>query len=364
MGQMVQRFALDETGVNPDNLVSGEIVQLTDRRYRCIVPRHAPFYVKSVRIYDQATQLPLRQDQYSIPMISQEATLRFGEPIADSIIIEDETVSSTVAITYQALGGMFQNNIANVVSIFETFLNDNRAIDWVTGVYGKPNNYPPGEHAHSVADLFGFEALTFVFEQIRQAILLGNTPAYEMIFEALSKNTATKADVENGEINTKLVPLDVMQHAARHHNHNTYKLTPMVGQMVQDKTLMLKIESSWPQGPIDLLYWKIEHIETTPADFVINSGTVQLIRGVGSFSIQSLDVKDVLDDRRFKVVFYRGGINKLELFSSFEITLKKNNQFLVSILDASVHCCINSPRLGKTPTVYNVNRGVWGQVQS
>lgn len=364
MSQMVQRFALDETGVNPDNLVSGEVVQLSDRRYRCVVPRHAPFYVKSLRVYDAATMQLLREDQISIPMISQEATLRFGEPIADSFIVEDETVSSSVLVTYQALGGMFQNNIANVVTIFETFLNDNRSIDWVTGVYGKPNAYPPGEHAHSVADLFGFEALTFVFEQIRQAILLGNTPAYEMIFEALSKNTATKAQVESGEINTKVVPLDVLQHSNRFYNHNTYKMTPMVGTLGQARQMELKVSASWPQGEVDMIYWKIQHIDTTPADFVLNSGTLQLLRGEGSTIIQTNKVKDVQDNRRFQIVFFRGGIDKVELFRSWEMKLKKSGEFFTSILDASIHCCINAPRMGKTPTVYSANRGVWGQIQS
>lgn len=364
MSQITQRFALDETGVNPDNLVSGEVVQLSDRRYRCVVPRHAPFYVESLRVYDGVTQLPLSPAQYSIPMISQEATLRMGKAVADSFIIEDETVASSVIVTYQALGGLYQNNIANVVAIFETFLNDNRAIDWVTGVYGKPNDYPPSEHPHSVADLFGFEALTFVLEQIRQAILLGNTPAYEMIFEALTRNTASLQEVTNGDVNTKLVPLNVLQLSNRLYNHNTFKLTPMVGSVKQDHVLPIEVEANWPQGEVDTIYWKIQHIDTTPLDFEINSGSLQLLRGKGSFNLQSMDIPGVTDNRRFQLVFYRGGLNKLELFRSFEMTLKKNNKFSVKILDAMITCCMNSPRLGKTPTVYSSNRGIWGQIQS
>ena len=364
MSQITQRFALDETGTNPDNLVSGEVVQLTDRRYRCAVPRHAPFYVASLRVYDGVTLQPLTASQYSIPMISQEATLRMGQAVADSFIIEDETVASTVKITYQALGGLYQNNIANVVSIFETFLNDNRAIDWVTGVYGKPNEYPPTEHPHAVADLFGFEALTFVLEQIRQAILLGNTPAYEMIFEALSKNTVTLQEVADGETNKKLVPLDVLQLSNRLYNHNSFRLTPMVGSMKQDNVLPIRVEASWPQGEVDTIYWKIDHIDTSPLDFMINSGSLQLLRGVGTFNLQSMDMPDVADNRRFQINFNRGGVNKLELFRSFEILLKKNNEFSVKILDAMITCCLNSPRLGKTPTVYSANRGVWGHIQS
>lgn len=364
MSQIAQRFMLDETGVNPDNLVSGEVVQLSDRRFRCVVPKHGPFFVDSIRLYDGETQQPLQKAQYSIPMISQEATLRLGLEVADSLIIEDETVASTVLVTYQAVGGLFQNNIANVVAIFETFLNDNRSIDWVTGVYGKPNAYPPSEHAHAVADLFGFESLTFVFEQIRQAILLGNTPAYEMIFEALTNAKASKADVDTGEINNKLVPLDVLQHAAKYYNFNTFKVTPMVSSLEQDKSLLLKVETTRPLNEVDTIYWRVEHIDTNPTDFISNSGTLQLYRGEGQFSLQATDTPNVADDRKFVVVFYRGGIGKLELFRTFEITLKKNNSFSISILDASVTCCLNAPQLGKHPTVFSTNRGIWGQIQS
>jgi hypothetical protein len=359
-----QRYALDETGTNPDNLVTGEEIVLSDRRYRCAVPKHGPFFVESLRVYDSVTLQELTKLQYSIPMISQEATLRFGKAVADSFIIEDETVSSKALVTYQAVGGLFQNNIANVVSIFETFLNDNRSIDWMTGVFGKPNQYPPTQHSHSLADLFGFEALTYVLEQIKQAILLGNTPAYEAIFQALMNNTASYGDIDTGAINSKVVPLNVLQHSNKYYNHNTYRLTPVPDRMVQDRILPLVLESSWPQFSSEIIYWKIAHIDTTPMDFVINSGSFQLTRGQGNFNLQSTDIPSAADNRRFQIVFYRGGIDKVELFRSMEILLKKNNGFYLTWLNAMTNCCGQSPTVPKNPASVAANRGIWKQIQS
>lgn len=348
------RFQLDPTGTNPDNLVSDEIISLSDRRYRVGLPKHRPFFVESLKLFDGATQQPLTEDQYSIPMISQEATLRFGKEVAESFIIEDSAVSSSVYASYQAVGGLFHNDNANIYSIFETFLNDNRSIDWLTGVYGKPTEYPPGPHPHHVADLFGFETLTFVLERITQAILLGNVPAYEMIFEALTNYSASKADIEQGIINSKLVPLDVLQHATKLYNFNSYKLTPMISSLSQGSTMSFSVTCSYPQSESDQLYWAIEHITTSELDFVLNSGIMTLYRGEGNFVLQSANNSEVNEDRTFQVVFFRGGLGKYELFRSFEITLKKNNEF--DLINAYVYFCPCTMPNKAAPSVVSVNR--------
>ena len=119
------RYPEDPTGVNPDNLVSGEIHQLSNRPIRVAVPKYAPFFTDSLIVYDGLTQQPLvRGQDYKIPTISREATLRFGKEIADAILIENSNVSDEIRITYQVLGGVHQNNIDNIVNIYEQFVND------------------------------------------------------------------------------------------------------------------------------------------------------------------------------------------------------------------------------------------------
>ena len=91
------RYPEDLTGVNPDNLVVGEVIVLNDRPIRVGVPKYAPFFSKSLVIIDELTQRTLIKGvDYRIPIISQEATLRVGEEIADAFLIENKDVSPNI----------------------------------------------------------------------------------------------------------------------------------------------------------------------------------------------------------------------------------------------------------------------------
>ncbi len=364
------RYAIDPTGSNIDNFVSGEEHDLSDRELRFVIPKHAPFFSENVVVYDAATNLPLVKTtkdtpgQYIIPLISQEATLKFGLEVADGILITDQSVSSKVKISYQVVGGVFQSNIDNVVNIFETFLNDNRAIDWFTGIYGKPNYYPPGEHPHHIVDIFGFESMTFMLERIYQAILLGHVPAYEMIFDALKNHRATKDDVDNGIVNDKLVPLDVLQYASNRYNYNQVTLSALRTVAGNGKILHFTVQET--NAPIsDRLYWTIEHITSTPDDFVLNSGSFTLHKGVGSFQVQTALNFFPENDETFKISLRRGGPDRYVLLTSNEFTLKAHSSFYQGrILEAMRVSCLGSPRIKRTAKVHAVNRGLWKSPQS
>lgn len=364
------RYAVDPTGVNPDNLVVGEVHTLSDRELRFVIPSHAPFFSEGVVVYDAVTNRPLTKTtkdipgQYIIPLISQEATLKFGLEVADGILITDQSVSSTVRVTYQAVGGVFQSNIDNVVNIFETFLNDNRAIDWVTGVYGKPNYYPPGEHPHHIVDIYGFESMTFMLERIYQAILLGHVPAYEMIFEALKNHRASKEDIDNGIVSDKLVPLDVLQYATNRYNYNQISMTPM--EAISGDGRITNFQVKCTNSPLhDRLYWSIEHVTTRPDDFVLNSGSFTLFRGEGSFNIQTALNLFPETAEKFKVYLRRGGPDRYVVLESYEFTLPAHSSnYRDRILDAMKTSCLGSPRLKRKAKVHSINRGIWKSPQS
>ena len=92
------RYPEDLTGVNPDNLVVGEVVVLNDRPIRVAVPKYAPFFTKSLVVVDELTQRVLiKGADYTVPIINQEASLRTGEEIADAVLIENKDVSVTLA---------------------------------------------------------------------------------------------------------------------------------------------------------------------------------------------------------------------------------------------------------------------------
>ena len=50
MPQPVIRYPLDPTGVNPNNLVIGELAVLQTRPVRAITPIYGPFFSESVKV--------------------------------------------------------------------------------------------------------------------------------------------------------------------------------------------------------------------------------------------------------------------------------------------------------------------------
>lgn len=355
-----QRYALDPTGENPDNLIIQEFKQLSDRDLRFVVPMHGPFFVKSARLYDGVTKRLLTKSEdgvsgdYVVPMISQEATLRFGEEISDSVLILNKDVASSVYVTYQALGGNFKNNISNIVNIFETFLNDNRAVDWLTGVYGKPNAYPPSLHGHFLTDIFGFETMTFMLEQIRQAILISYSPAWDILLDAIASNKATKADVDNGIVSDRLVSLEVLQHAAFRYNFNSVSVTPNGVGIKNAGTQYFHIAATnAPQ--LDRYYWEIEHITTTSDDFVFNNGYFSLTNGQGDFYIQTNKMLDSVE-RKFRISLFRGGVDRYKIFTSNEMIMNKQGRIASDTLFASMTREPTYPTLPLTSKTYSVSR--------
>lgn len=356
----IQRYALDPTGENQDNLIIQENKILSNRDLRFLIPTHGPFFSDSVHVYDGVTNRPLvkatanNPGDYTIPMISQEATLRFGQEIADSILITNSAVAASVNVTYQALGGNFQNNISNVVNIFETFLNDNRTIDWLTGVYGKPNEYPPSLHGHYLSDIFGFETMTYMLEQIRQAILISYSPAWDMLIDAIRTNTATKTDIEAGLVNNKLVTLEVLQHASFFYNFNSVGMIPNGVNIKNGKDQYYDVSATNAPSS-DRYYWEIQHISTTFADFAYSSGYFDLTNGKGKFMIQPMRI-DEPNERTFKIKFFRGGVQRCCIFESQLMTMNAQGRLASDVLFYAMNKLPTDPTLPITAKTYSVSR--------
>lgn len=208
------RYAEDLTGVNPDNLVVGEVITLTNNPIRVAISKYAPFYVDSLVLYDNVNQRPLTKGvDYRVPMIVREATLQTGMEVADCVLIENSAVSSSIRFTAQVLGGDWQNNISNIAAIYESFLNDNRSVDWSTGIYGKPDGFPPSAHPTWLADIFGFGPFVAELERIAKAIELTNTPAFEALVDWFrTQNAAFQTQIDSA--NAAIIAEANARHAA------------------------------------------------------------------------------------------------------------------------------------------------------
>lgn len=352
------RYAEDLTGENPDNRVTGELCSLSNRPVRVAVPKYGPFFTeKNFSVYDNLTQrLLVKGVDYRCPMIVREATLRTGLEVADALLIENPDVSSQISITYQCIGAEYQNNVDNIVAIYESFLNDGRTVDWVDGIYGKPTEFPPAVHPHWVSDLYGFEPLTVEMERIAQAIMLGNTPAFEMLLQAMESKGASDEEMDLGKPLNKFVTLKGLLGVLNKYNFNSMVMTPGTLRLKNGQDLWVSVKASFVPDSIQY-FWSIEHESTSPEDFALQTGYVNLVNGSGQFLIQSnMDVAEE-DDEYFRIAIRRkSGTGQIVALSERMTLLSHTKPAPSTIMAALSASCPKSPTIQNTAKTAQITR--------
>lgn len=351
------RYAEDPTGSNPDNLVSEERISLNDRAIRVAVPKYGPFFTESLAVYDGLTQRRLEKGlDYRVPTIARDATLKFGLEVADALLIENTDVASQIIVTYQAVGGLFQNNIDNLANMYESWLNDDRKVDWLTGIMGKPSEFPPGPHPHWMTDLFGFETMNYHLERIAQAIQLGNTPAFQAILDALETRFASYAEMEAGKPVKKIVTLDRLLEVVDKYNFNAVMMKPSATLIANGGTIWWDVTANNVPDQVTW-YWTIQHIDTNDADFVSNSGVLPLVNGMGRFMLQATRSLDREEAETFRVQLRRNGPDGQVIATSRVLTAAAHvARYIDRILDAMKVQRTLTPQLKLSAKTYSVAR--------
>lgn len=177
---------LDITGRNIDNKIGPEPHNLSNRPTRSIAPRKGPFFAVGLEVWNGVQQLQ-RGIHFQLAELHQEATLLYAKEIWSVILIIDSSIpSNNINIVYQALGGHYQSDDSAIGNLYETVINDNRPIDFFTGIINKPYEYQPTNHRHLLDDIFGFEPVVDYLERIKRAITLGQTDVLLAVLKALA----------------------------------------------------------------------------------------------------------------------------------------------------------------------------------
>lgn len=197
------RYQYDPTGVNPDNRVEGEVRTMTPRQVRAVVPMHGPFFSESLIIYDDITnRLLVKGTDYQVTSFYQELSMKVGRSISQVILITNVDVSERIRVTYQSVGGLYQNYAQAIADMYDSLLNDTRPVDW-SNVEGKPFEYNPTLHKHLLQDIVGFEPLVTAIEKISSALVLNNIPAFEAMIEWVESKVGDLGDQLEAHINDK-----------------------------------------------------------------------------------------------------------------------------------------------------------------
>ena len=184
MPSPIVTLPLDLTGLNAVNKITNEEHILVNSSYRMIVPIFGAFFKEGLIVTDNETLLTLTEDQYVCMDLYQNASLRAGKEVFNTIIITDGTVNQSVSITYQALGGEFCRDRAGLIAWLEERKVNTDTLSWDI-VTDKPKQYPPSAHHHLMAHVYGMEYLVAGAKRVEDAINIGSSETYSRIVDAL-----------------------------------------------------------------------------------------------------------------------------------------------------------------------------------
>jgi len=324
MSTTIYRYGLDPTGLNPDNLVFGELATLSTNQIRGVAPQYGAFFTATLQVYDaQTNNLLTRGSDYECVELLQDATLLYGQEICTVILILNQDVSPTVRINYQVLGGYYQNDATGIINLYETVMMDQRPVDWVN-ILNKPLEYNPALHNHLLADVYGFQAVVTALERVRNAIILTDVPA----FEALSDWVVT----------------EIQEYAIKR-----FKLIPSSDFLSSGSTLDVAVDATNLIGE-NTYYWTIDHIDTTDDDFLTLNAPVLIVKNAATFSVKTAFNPDIVTNKKFTISLRKGSATGFMVATTDIISVGKYGANAVAeLLNA---CCIFNPNITVNASSY------------
>ena len=188
-----QIYSLDITGRNPSNLSIGEIITLSTKTIRASCPQYGAYFTNSLVVYDNVTNVQLvRGTHYLCSQLLQDASSNYGQEIALVILIVDPTVSSTIRINCQYLGGGYEQTATVLANLQQNISNVQGPINWVD-VLNKPAEFNPSVHNHSLDQVYGFETIVTAIERLGNTIVLADAPAFQYVTEWVYQQIANLA---------------------------------------------------------------------------------------------------------------------------------------------------------------------------
>lgn len=305
---------LDLIGTNQDNRIIDEPHSLSERPTRSVATRKGPFYATGLIVKDSGRTLS-RGTDYQLVELHQEATLKTGKEIHSVILIINNSVSSNVTVTYQAVGGHFGRSDEAIANLYETVLNDNRAVPW-DGILNKPTEFNPTIHRHLLDDIYGFEPVVDYLERIKRAITLGQTSVVLEIVNALLSKFNCR-ELPKALPSNKLIQYDAMLYfLSRRKILNDIWIDIVNCVWVKGQVSQFEIDTSgYPVGTV--LFWEfykqggeVVTLITNKEGYIVGNGGVVTVSVYVPSDLRNYEtglyigVKELTSDVDFKAVTY------------------------------------------------------------
>lgn len=172
----VNPYPFDPTGTALSNLITGEVQVLTpasqpDQFY--IVPTFGPYFSASLQVVHRAldntlTTLTEGVDYYPT-YVFIGASRACALPICGAISFLDLSLTGTVTLQYQTLGGDWTISQTQITAILADALYNPRTTAWEE-VSGYPDVFPPIPHAWDLVDMVGMSDVVTKIVDLADAV--------------------------------------------------------------------------------------------------------------------------------------------------------------------------------------------------
>ena len=181
------RYEFDQSGRNPNNLVSNEQHTTTQRLRKIIVPHYGHFYNDSVVLTELPSGREVPRSDYFFEDPSEVIALKTGLAASMVIVVTNSRLGNKFAVSYQAVGGEFSGaDVKLLARKLEDLNHDNRPVEW-ENIRNKPSTFNPAEHRHPIYQTFGYEGLIYIVERYIRAVLIGDEASHDVIWDELKK---------------------------------------------------------------------------------------------------------------------------------------------------------------------------------
>lgn len=347
MATLPNRYLEDLTGTSPNNKVVGDVYQLSAKDTRAVATRYGPFYGPSMVVYDDVNNVPLvRNKDYSLVGLLPELTDRTGKGVYDAILIVKKNMGNRVRLDYQVVGGNYNNQATTIAELTEALINDNRKVDWLTGIVGKPSQYPPALHGHWLQDVVGFGPVVAAIDRIANAITIGQAPIFNFLLSRIQGGTAaSEEEVAEGIVADKYLTPATLKYALDRHNFNAMYLTPYVKLHKPGHELEFTLTTNLPLA-FDKMFWTIDLMNSETGYFEATQGSFRMVNGEGKFKVKlTKPIKSPDEVKTYQINVRRDAVDSPVMVKSYVLTIvgtgKSNGGItLQNMMDSYSSCCI------------------------
>jgi len=182
MATLPVRYPLDLSGRALSNKVTHEPYSLAAKPLRSLVPTYSPFFGNSVEIVDaNGRPATLGLDYKFLDLMSVASAMTDNQLIYRTILITNAAVAATGTISYQAVGGNFQQSASITQALIDNLARDTRPPSY-ENILNRPAGLTPTDHYQSANTLIGLEYLVEAINTLRDCVLMGDSVGHEALY--------------------------------------------------------------------------------------------------------------------------------------------------------------------------------------